>query len=97
MCPDCKRRLTECVCPKERLNGKWPKGTWLQERLKEVRTKEAEEHRTTYQRGSAFEELIWFVALFCLVLTALWFYANCTTGAMSVIRCIDDMWKCASA
>lgn len=43
-CAHCKRRIAECICPKEFINGKWPTNTWFQKRFKKVRIAQTNGH-----------------------------------------------------
>lgn len=96
-CVYCNRQTEKCLCKKLAvLNGRWPRGTWMQRRLQMLRIARATETRT--QAGSAALRVICLLT----ILGALGFAGAILPSILrqiwanfhAVLECIDALTKC---
>ena len=96
-CTNCNRLVKDCLCKKLAvLNGRWPRGTWMQRRLQMLRIARATETRT--QRGGAALRVLCLLTILgalgfagaILPTIARQMWAN----FHAVLECIDALTKC---
>jgi hypothetical protein len=99
VCSICGRRTAECDCKKPAvLNGKWPTKTWMQERLKKIRMEKIAQKESHREAGASRWDTIAFIAVFCVVVGAIWVHAEVLKQLFhwfdSIGGCIKALLEC---
>jgi len=103
VCATCERRIADCQCQKNnQLVKNWPTQTWLQKRLKKVRIAQTNGHEPEREgeRGYAFLQVLCFLAVAGLIVTALLTFGVFARGVVenlqSVDHCIKALLECVN-